>query len=359
MKRRRFVGIFFLILVTFLLLPVARGMLPPPLGTAGNSLRYLAQNRGIEIGAAVNLKPLREEPKYGKVLAREFNLLTAENVMKFGPLRPTRDRFDFTDADYLIAFAERHNMRVRGHTLVWHRALPEWLEKGNFTRDELISILREYIYRVVSHFRGRVFAWDVVNEAIADDGSLRDSFWLQNIGPEYIEMAFRWAREADPQVQLFYNDYGGEGLGTKSDAIYNLVKELKAKGVPIDGVGLQMHVSLNTSPPPPDVTENINRLAALGIEVNITEMDVQTHKSAETEEEKLAAQAKIYGDMLRVCLAAKNCKAFVLWGFTDRYSWIPYETGNQDIPLIFDKSYRPKPAYDTLKQTLKNFRVEA
>ena len=192
-------------------------------------------------------------------------MLTPENAMKFGLVHPEPDRYDFADADYIVGFAEAHGMQVRGHNLVWHFQLPTWLTEGTWTRDELIDILHQHITTVVGHYRGRVAAWDVVNEAIADDGSLRDTIWLRGIGPEYIDMAFRWAHEADPDALLFYNDYAGEGLGAKSDAIYALVQGLLERGVPINGVGLQMHVSLRWSPQPQDVAANMERLGALGL----------------------------------------------------------------------------------------------
>lgn len=195
--------------------------------------------------------------------------------------------------------------------------------------------------------------WDVVNEGLDDNGALRDSIWLRGIGPDYIDWAFRWARQANPQARLFYNDYGGEGLGQKSDAIYNLLKGLLQRGVPVNGVGLQMHVSIDAYPDPQDVLANMKRLVALGLEVQITEMDVQIQHDHRPMEQRLEAQAQIYRDMLSACLAAKNCTAFAMWGFIDRYSWIPQFTGHPDAPLIFDESYRPKPAYVALVSVLK------
>jgi len=314
------------------------------------SLRSLAQERGIRIGAAVAVEPLQNEPLYAEVLAREFSMLTPENAMKFEPVHPGPDRYDFSAADAIVAFAADHGMQVRGHTLVWHYQLPPWLTGGDWTRDELIQILQEHITTVVGRYRGQVAAWDVVNEAIADDGSLRDTIWLRGIGPEYIDMAFQWAHEADPDARLFYNDYGGEGQGRKSDAIYALVQSLLQRGVPIHGVGLQMHVSLDDFPTPQDVATNMDRLSALGLEVHITEMDVRI--KGEATEEALVKQAGVYRDMLDACLSAQNCKAFVLWGFTDRHSWIPYFFEGWDAALIFDPSYRPKPAYDALADGL-------
>jgi len=323
---------------------------PTPEPTPALSLRSSAQVFGIQIGAAVAVEPLRSEALYAERLASEFSILTPENAMKFEPLHPDRDRYDFSNADAIVDFAEAHGMQVRGHTLVWHNQLPPWLTVGNWARDELIEILREHIMTVVGHYRGRVVAWDVVNEAVADDGSLRDTIWLRGIGPEYIDMAFEWAHEADPDSLLFYNDYGGEGQGQKSDAIYALVQDLLQRGVPIHGVGLQMHVGLDWSPDPQDVAANMKRLAALGLGVHITEMDVRI-KDPATEEE-LAEQARVYGDMLKVCLSAENCKAFVMWGFTDRYSWIPYFFPGWDAALILDESYSPKPAYNALMDVL-------
>lgn len=312
-------------------------------------LRNLAEECGIYIGAAVE-RSLLDIPDYAYILKREFNILTTENALKFGPVHPQRDAYSFSDVDYIISFAERNGMKVRGHTLVWHQQLPSWVAQGNYSREEWISILREHIMTVVGRYKGRIYAWDVVNEAIADDGTLRDTIWLRNIGPEYIEMAFRWAHEADPQAILFYNDYGAEGLNVKSNATYNLVKSLLEKGVPIHGVGLQMHLSLENPLNPQEVAANIKRLNDLGLEVHITEMDVRIRMPARWED--LVEQAKIYRDILRVCLSVERCKAFVIWGFTDKYSWIPGYFSGYGAALIFDESYVPKPAYYFIAETL-------
>ncbi len=314
------------------------------------SLRALAQARGIQIGTAVSIGPLRSEPPYAETLAREFSMLTPENAMKFGPLRPSRDRYDFGDADAIVDFAESHGMLVRGHTLVWGQQLSDWLTARSWSRDELMAILREHIMTVVGRYRGRVAAWDVVNEAVANEGFLEDTIWRRTIGPTYIERAFRWAHEADPQAKLFYNDVGGEGKGVKADAIYARVQDLVRRGVPIHGVGLQMHVRLKSPPDPSDVVANMKRLAALGLQVHITEMDVAIKGSATAAD--LSAQARIYRDALRACLSARNCTAFVLWGFTDRHSWIPQVAPSSGEALIFDDAFRPKPAYGALRAVL-------
>jgi endo-1,4-beta-xylanase len=309
------------------------------------TLRSLAEEHGILIGAAVSASQLIERD-YTQTLSREFNILTTENALKFEPVHPSRNQYSFTDADAIVSFAEANGMKVRGHTLVWHQQLPGWINQGTFTREEWISILHDHITTVVSHYKGQIYAWDVVNEAVADDGSLRNTVWLQGIGPEYIELAFQWAHEADPQALLFYNDYGASGLGGKSDAVYNLVKNLTESGVPIDGVGLQMHTSLESPPVFEDIAANFKRLNDLGLEVQVTELDVRIRVPATTAD--LTQQANIYRDMLDVCLSADDCTAFVMWGFTDRYSWIPSANPGYGSALIFDESYNPKLAYYAL-----------
>ncbi len=316
------------------------------------SLKQLGQQHGIQIGTAVLADPLRSQPQYAETIKHEFNMLTPETAMKMSILRPSRETFDFTDADFIVNFAQTNGMQVRGHPLVWHNQLPQWLEQGNYTRDELIQILRDHVKTVVSRYRGRVGTWDVVNEAINEDGTLRENIWLRIIGPEYIEYAFQWAHEADPNAALFYNDYDSEGLNVKSDAIYGLVSRLKANGVPLQGVGLQMHLSVNEPPTVEAVKTNIERLGTLGLEVQITELDVQTWDSNFSLPDKLREQAKIYGDMASVCVTFKFCTALITWGFTDQYTWIEDPSGNRDMTLPFDKLYQPKSAYFALVSAL-------
>jgi endo-1,4-beta-xylanase len=324
-----------------------------PLTSAANSsLRTLGPASGIQIGAAVSADPLRNEAPYGETLAREFSLVTPENALKMGPLRPSRDQYNFSEADLIIDFAQSHGMQARGHTLIWHEMQPGWLTQGNFSADEVRNILRDHIFTVMGRYRGRIVAWDVVNEAFNEDGSLRDTFWLRTLGQEYIELAFRWAHEADPQAVLFYNDYNNETINPKSDAIYRLVQDLIARGVPIHGVGLQMHLRADIPPDPQSVAANMERIAQLGLQVQITELDVRIQNASGSTEERLNVQATVYDNMLSVCLEARNCTAFITWGVTDRYSWIPGFTGQPDAPLLFDTDYRPKPAYNSVASRL-------
>jgi endo-1,4-beta-xylanase len=313
-----------------------------------HTLRSLADQRQFLIGAAVAAQPLRSVAAYAETLAREFNIVTPENVMKMESLQPERGVFNFTEGDHLVGFAEAHRMKVRGHTLVWHNQLPSWLAAGEFDSDTLRAILREHIMTVAQHYRGRISAWDVVNEAITDERNMRDTVWLRGLGENYIADAFRWAHDADPAARLFYNDYNAECLNPKSDAVYALVADLVRQGVPIHGVGLQMHIGIDKPPSPADVAANIARLNVLGLQVQITEMDVKIQKGTGDEAKRFKEQAQVYRDMLTVCLQAENCTGFVLWGFTDLYSWIPGFTGHDDAALIFDKQYQPKPAYHAL-----------
>ena len=315
------------------------------------TLRAAADARGLRIGAAVNMSPFRNEAAYTQTLGREFNMLVAENAMKFDAMHPAQNTYNFTDADALVAYAEANNMVVRGHTLVWHSQIPGWLTGGNFTRDQVIAIMRDHIMTVVGRYRGRILAWDVVNEAVSDNnGQMRtDSFWHQRIGPEYIAMAFQFAREADPDAILYYNDYSAEGSGAKSDAVFNLVSGLLNQGVPIDGVGWQMH-QINPFRIQQAHRTNAQRLGSLGLEVSITEMDVRI--SLPTTAQELSEQALAYRDLVEFCLAQPNVKTLVTWGFTDKYSWIPGFFSGFGDALIFDMNYQPKPAYTSMLSAL-------
>jgi endo-1,4-beta-xylanase len=302
------------------------------------------------IGAAVQSGFLADEPEYAATAARHFDYLTAEYEMKMDPIERDMGRFDFSGADAIVAFAEAHGMKVKGHALVWHGATPSWV--STLTSAEVRSAVETYVRTVAGRYSGRVHAWDVVNEAVADDGSgLRDTVFLRNLGPGYIADAFRLAHEADPKALLLYNDYGGEGLGAKSDRIYTLVKGLKEDGVPIDGVGLQMHVEAGGDPSSADLLANLQRLAALGLRVNISEMDVRIRNYGGASPAGLDAQRARYHDVVAACLAVPRCDAVTLWGLTDRHSWIDAFFGPDD-PLLFDETYRAKPAFFGVQDAL-------
>lgn len=322
--------------------------------------------RHMLIGTAVR-PSLFSERAYSQTLAREFNMVEAEDAMKWSVLRKERVAFNFNDGDEVVRYAQAHAMKVRGHCLVWDHDNPEWLAQGEFTPAELSELLQEHIRTVMGHYAGQVFAWDVINEALDESGRLRDSLWfnkpgigLSENGPEYIAQVFRWAHKADPQALLFYNEADGEGLSRKSDAIYAMVKDLKQKGVPIDGVGLQMHIS-SLHVDAGGVAANIARLTALGLQVHITELDVSLplDSAGQPSAADLARQAEIYRDIASACVQISGCTAIQTWGFTDKYSWIGSHSRRvRGSALLFDKTYKPKPAYSALRSAISSGKPE-
>lgn len=314
-------------------------------------LRQWAQRRDIQLGTAIDMAPLRSEAGYRTRAGKEFSMLTPANAMKMDALQPSQGKFSWSEADELVNFAESHAQRVHGHTLVWHRQIPSWLETGNWSREELLQILREHIFTVVGRYKGRVQLWDVVNEAMDEDGSRRPSFWQRVIGPDYIEKAFGWAHEADPIAILIYNDYNAEDLGVKSNAVYEMLRDLKAQGVPVHGVGFQMHVTVGQLPTVKDFQANLKRLAGLGLELHVTELDVRMPLPATPE--SLSQQAQDCRKIFEAAIAFPQLRSFSLWGFTDRHSWIPQEFKGYGAGLIWDEQDQPKPAQAALLEALR------
>ena len=331
-------------------------------GVREQSLREAAQDSGMLIGTAVRPAYLSESA-YASTLAREFNMLEPEDVLKWEVVHPEPQSFDFSQADQIVDFATQHGMKIRGHTLVWHQQNPKWLTEGKYTSGELAQILERHIKTVVGHYRGKIFAWDVVNEAFDElhPGTLRSTIWrdqpgigLAGNGSAYIERCFRWAHDADPQALLFYNEAGAEIMNPKSDAIYAMVRDFRQRGVPIDGVGFQMHVA-NLQSDVSSVSANIKRFTALGVQIHITEMDVALPVDAtgSPRPEDLQKQADIYREVATACLSHPRCTAIQTWGFTDKYSWIGWHSKKtQGAALLFDRNYGAKPAYEALRDAL-------
>ena len=325
-----------------------------------HSLREAADRSHMLIGAAVRPAQL-SEPAYSATLAREFNMLEPEDALKWEILRPDPQSFDFQQADQLLDFAVRHNMKVRGHTLVWHKQIPPWLASGRYTPPQLSKLLEAHIKTVMGRYRGKVFAWDVANEAFDEGknaGKLRSTLWYDQPGIgfagqgyAYLAQCFRWAREADPQALLFYNEAEAEEINAKSDAIYAMARAFKHDGVPIDGIGFQMHVN-NLRANIASISDNIARFTALGLQVHITEMDVALPVDANgnATAEDLNRQAELYRQIAAACVSHPGCTAIQTWGFTDKYSWIgSHSKHTQGAALPFDRAYRPKPAYEALR----------
>ena len=318
-------------------------------------MQGLAEPSGLLIGTAVAPAALKAEAPYRATLAKDFGIVTPENAMKWGPIHPGRNRYDFAKADQIVAFARAHGQQVHGHNLAWHSQNPDWLTNGTFTRDELIQILHDHISTVVGHFKGRIALWDVVNEAIESDGSLRQTVWSKGIGPDYLELAFTFAHEADPAAKLYYNDFGLELGGPKTDAVYNLVRDLKNKGVPIDGVGFQTHLINGASPPAAKFQPILQRFAELGLDVAVTEFDDAVKLTdGQASAAALEQQAVTYRGYLGVCLAVVRCRSFTIWGFTDKHSWIPDFLPGYGAALPLDENYQPKPADQAMVAELRS-----
>ncbi len=315
----------------------------PPLPA---TLRSAATAHGLYMGTAVNYGALSTDAEYRSTLAREFSQLSPENELKWDAVHPTQATYDFSRADYIVNWAIQNKLAVHGHTLVWHSQNPAWLTNTPFNRDQSLAILHDHINTVVGHYRGKIVEWDVANEIMGDDGALRKNLWYNRIGPDYLDFAFQWAHEADPSARLYLNDYNNQGKGKKSDAIYNLVADMKSRGIRIDGVGLQTHIGTSLAgsvSAMSDISWNMARLNALGLETPITEMDVALPLPSTPA--SLQVQATGYAGVLGACMTATNCTSFTTWGFTDKYSWIPsYRPGYGDA-LEFDALFQPKPAY--------------
>ena len=308
------------------------------------------------------------------LIVREFNAITPENVLKWERVHPEPDRYDFTPVDQYVAFGEKYGMFVVGHTLVWHSQTPRWVfqnaEGQPLTREELLGRMKEHISTVVGRYKGRVKGWDVVNEALNEDGTLRQSPWFRIIGPDFIENAFQFAHEADPAAQLYYNDYNLD-YPAKRDGAVRLIRSLQEKGVRIDGVGSQAHHKL-TTPTVAQIDSSLQMLGATGVKVHITELDVDMLPPATRNttadvsvragpapdldpykaglpDSVQQAHAKRYEDVFRVYLQHRGViDRITFWGVADHDSWLngwPVR-GRTNYPLLFDRQNKPKPAYD-------------
>lgn len=324
------------------------------------SLKSHAHKRGLLAGCAVGAANLREDA-FTRVLAAQYNLVVAENAMKFGPIHPKLDSYFFDDADALVSFAQQHNIKIRGHNFVWHEQLPSWFA-GTVTKDNVEKILMDHIRVVGGRYKGKMQSWDVVNEAIniADgqpDG-LRKSPWFELLGPGYLEIAYRTAHQADPHAKLAYNEYGiedeSESNAAKRAATLALLKRFKAENVPIHALGIQSHINAGIGQVfGKGLRELIDDAQALGLEVYLTELDVNDDAVQETD---TAARdriiAGIYRDYLSVAIESRAVKAVLTWGLTDRHTWLngikshkEKQPNRPQRPLPFDPDLKPAPAF--------------
>ncbi|GAA0833726.1 endo-1,4-beta-xylanase [Streptosporangium amethystogenes subsp. fukuiense] len=331
------------------LVTAAVAILPATPAHASASLREHAAARGKFIGAAVATSPLANETSYRNIAATEFNQITAENVMKWDTTEPSQNQFNWTGADAVVDFATQNNQQVHGHTLVWHNQTPNWVQ--NLSATDMRSAIQNHIAKVVGRYAANptVVSWDVVNEVFDDNGNMRNSFWYQKLGDTYIADAFRAARAADPDARLCINDYNVEGVNAKSTAMYNLVRTLRAQNVPVDCVGFQGHLATQYGFPG-QVQQNLQRFADLGVQVRFTEIDIRIQMPRDAAKD--AQQATYYRDVVNACLAVTQCAGITLWGFTDKYSWVPDTFPSEGAALIYDANYAKKPAYTAVHDAL-------
>ncbi|HUA37528.1 MAG TPA: endo-1,4-beta-xylanase [Candidatus Sulfopaludibacter sp.] len=324
------------------------------------------------IGVAINQKQFDNEDQRGDpIIKAQFNAISPENILKWESVHPEPDRYDFTEADRYVEFGEANHMTIVGHTLVWHNQTPKWVFQDTngapATREVLLERMRDHIHTVVGRYKGRIKIWDVVNEALQDNGTLRKSPWEKIIGDDYIEKAFQYAHEADPDAILRYNDYSLENTPKRNGAIA-LIKKLQAEGVPVTAIGLQDHVKMDW-PTVEQEDATISDFAKLGLKVMITELDVNVLGGARTAEiTEMANQAgsnayanglppavqqalaKRYADLFTVFVKHHDDISLVtFWGVTDGDSWLNMR-GRINHPLLFDRAGQPKPAFDAVIQ---------
>ena len=339
---------------------------------ADSTLSELAAARGRFVGSILNSEWFNnslgsDATIYESTLKANFNIVVAENEMKFDATEPSRGSFSFTKGDKLMAYAAANGMQVRGHALAWHSQVPSWVSTlaqqvesaGGSARDTLLSVLKTHIDSVVGHYKGKIREWDVVNEAINDNGThgwrSEGSVWYQYIGRDFIDSAFVWAHKADPDAKLYYNDYAlewGMGTGTKAQFAYDSIAvRLKNAGIYITGIGTQTHIQNTHTSTPSNLRTLASKLKSIGMTMQITELDIGFALGTAISDADYAAQGHLYRQFMDLFLEAENMEAFVIWGFSDKYSWLKDQSKYNG--LIFDSSFAKKPAYDSLVASLK------
>jgi endo-1,4-beta-xylanase len=307
-----------------------------PAAAAGSTLQAAAAESGRYFGTAIAASRLNDGT-YTTIANREFNMITAENEMKMDAMQPSRGQFNWSSGDRIVNWARQNGKQVRGHALAWHSQQPGWMQ--NMEGSALRTAMLDHVTQVASYYRGKIYAWDVVNEAF-DDGSsgARRNSNLQRTGNDWIEAAFRAARAADPGAKLCYNDYNTDNWQhAKTQAVYAMVKDFKARGVPIDCVGFQAHFN-SGNPVPSNYHTTLQNFADLGVDVQITELDIEGSGSS---------QAQQYQGVVQACLAVARCTGITVWGVRDTDSWRANGT-----PLLFDGSGNKKAAYTSVLNQL-------
>jgi endo-1,4-beta-xylanase len=323
------------------------------------------------MGVAVSPRSLKTDE--AALILKNFGSLTPENAMKMGPIHPRENEYYWKDADSIVAFATRHQLKIRGHNLCWHNQAPRWIftnaSGDTVGKEVLLQRLKDHITAVVNRYKGSIYAWDVVNEAISDkpDEYLRNSPWYRICGESFIAKAFEYAHEADPNALLFYNDYNVINP-VKREKIYRLIKSLKDAGVPIHGIGLQGHWAIN-EPSEEELVNTIKKFTGLGLKIQVTELDISVYPKEHSARERkpedsltafTEAKENAQIDMYKKCFRIfekykKQISGITFWNISDRYSWLDNfpVRGRKDYPLLFDKNLQPKKAFWEVVQTIQ------
>jgi endo-1,4-beta-xylanase len=334
--------------------PIPTTPTTPTVSVDSTPLRTLATVQGRYVGGVTGTAFTQaggNGPMLRATLAREFSMVWSGNYLKFSWLRPAATTFDFFWADSMVAFALKNNMLVRGHTLVWHDQLSAWVTNGNYSAAQADSIMKDHITTVMTRYKGKIGIWDVVNEAMGDDAAIRtSSYWYQKLGAGYIDRAFQLARAADPSAKLFYNDYNIEGLNAKSDAVYAMLKDMIARGVPVNGIGFQGHFVVGQVPTQASMIANFTRFAALGLTIEVTELDDRIPLPVSTA--NLTQQAADFSTVFTVCLQTPACNAVELSNTFDAETWVLTTFPGFGSPGILDETFQRKPAFSAVSKAL-------
>ena len=303
------------------------------------------------IGAAVNVKYLKNNASYRNLLLQQFNCITTENEMKFKAIHPSEGVYRWDDADYLVNFAIKNKLRIHGHTLVWHGSLPVWVHKFQGDSVKWERLIKNHIQTIVSRYKGRVKSWDVVNEAFDDNGTFKKTIWFKKLGANYIERAFIYAHEADPNALLFMNDNANEASPAKRNAILKLVNKLKAKGIPINGLGMQMHTRL--AQPNSGIVTALKTAAATGLMVHLSELDIRIRPYIYSDSTIImqALKYKFIVNQYNVLIPKSQQFGITTWNITDKDSWLNKSASKRDWPLLFDDNYKPKRAFKAIVES--------
>ncbi|MBO0842313.1 MAG: endo-1,4-beta-xylanase [Nocardioides sp.] len=338
------------------------GFKPP-----ADSLRAYGDKVGLKIGNAINPTIIGDKD-LSTIAADQYSVVTPENEMKWEKVEPTRGTYDWSGGDQVVAFAQAHGQKVRGHVLLWHSQVPAWLTNGvndgTISNDELRGIVKKHVTDEVTHYKGKIWQWDVANEFFTDSNPSTinaSDFWVQHLGAGIIGDVFRWAHAADPNALLFYNDYndmGEDGNNAKFNAILAWAKDQRAHGVPIQGIGMQGHLDTRYGFSGARARADLQAVTDAGFKTAITEADVRTFTDAPatqvpTNNLEYFAQPYEFSQELQACLSVKGCISFSIWGIDDAHSWIPGVWSNEGYALIYDVNHQPKEAYTTLQTDLK------